>query len=78
MRGELGLRVGGGEMPVVAVVGPEMRREGAYLTDEKRLFRVLDSQGTQVRLEDCRHVDEQPVWVDVSAIRGKMRLVRPG
>lgn len=50
---------------------------GAYLTDEKRLFRVTDAQGDQVRLEDCRYPDENPSWFPVSQVLDTMRRVVP-
>lgn len=49
---------------------------GAYLQDGKRLFRVVDAQGDQVRLEDCRYPEESPTWFPVRQVCETMELVR--
>jgi hypothetical protein len=60
------------------LVRPEQMREpGAYLTDEKRLYRVVDAARDEVRLENCRYPEETPVWVPVVEVLKTMRRVSP-
>jgi hypothetical protein len=56
---------------------PAMQK-GFYVTDERRLYRVLEAESGHVLLENARTPDENPVWVSQQAlVAGRMRLVRP-
>lgn len=53
-------------------------REGFYVTDERRLYRVLDAAEGHVLLENARVPEENPAWIPQSRlVDADMRLVRP-
>jgi hypothetical protein len=61
----------------LAVVSEGELRRGAFLTDRKRLFEVVDARSGRVCLENCRFPDEPPSWLEVRRVLRDMQLVRP-
>ena len=63
-------------MAVASADRQQVRTTGAYLTDGRRLFCVVEAEQGQVALENCRCPDENPLWLAVPVVCRDMQLVR--
>lgn len=49
-----------------------------YLTDGKRLYRIIDREPASALLENCRVPDEQPAWEPLTRLlKGPFEVVTP-
>lgn len=59
----------------MALIASEYR-EGFYLTDGARLFRVLRVADGHLLLENCRVPEENPAWLSIASAVAVLTVVR--